>query len=440
MPTSGQVQTLVTTRRKDLDRHPGLNLDCLSPDDALALLNSGPRQFGAEADKLLEALGGLPLPIELTRGYLNRRKDATSAALVEEMQRAGEMPVLAEFAKQYGDQLPSGHERNVAATFEMSWQLLEDSEVRTLAAIAELAPYPVPRRLLRAILELSEVSVLSDPLQQALAELERLSLVELDEDQEPSVHRLLRSFVRHVSPERSRVRVRVAEAVSDEMARTTEETDQAAYRELEAVVPHAEEVARGELEQDPGTRIELLNCVGWHHKRHGRYRLAEAARRHALVSAEQVYEAGRPEIATSQSNLAVVLKDLGEPEEARDLLRQALASDEASYEPGHPSIARRQSNLALVLKDLGELAEARDLLRQALASDEASFEPGHPSIARSQSNLAAVLQDLGELEEARDLLRQAHQTLIEKLGAEHRHTKTVLNNLRGVEGQAAGEG
>ncbi len=85
LPTSGQVQTLVTTRRKDLDRHPGLNLDCLSPGEGLALLNSGARQFGAEAEGLLSLLGGLPLPIELTRGYLNRRKDATPAVLVEEM-------------------------------------------------------------------------------------------------------------------------------------------------------------------------------------------------------------------------------------------------------------------------------------------------------------------------------------------------------------------
>ena len=566
LPTSGQVQTLVTTRRKDLDRHPALTLDYLSPEDALALLNSGPRQFGAEAEGLLTLLGGLPLPIELTRGYLNRRRDATPAALVEEMQRAGEMPVLAEFAKQYGDELPSRHELDVAATFEMSRQLLEDGERRTLAAIAELAPYPVPRRLLRAILELPQGTLLEDPLQQALAELERLSLVDLDEDQEPSVHRLLRSFVRHVNPDRSRLRERVVGAVRAEIGRTGDDSDQAAYRELEAVLPHAEEVARDDSYADQQLSSFLLDRVGTHHWKHGRHRLAEAAMRQALAldeasyeaghpeiatrqsnlalvlkalgeleeardllrqalaSDEASYEAGHPEIATRQSNLALVLKDLGEPaeardllrqalasaeasfepghpeiaidqsnlaavlkdlgelEEARDLLRQALASDEASFEPGHPSIATRQSNLAVVLKDLGELEEARDLLRQvlasfqvsyeaghpsiatsqsnlaavlqdlgeleeardllrqALASDEASYEPGHPSIARSQSNLAMVLKALGELAEARDLLRQAHQALHEKFGPEHPSTKTVLNNLRGVEGQAAGEG
>ena len=91
------------------------------------------------------------------------------------------------------------------------------------------------------------------------------------------------------------------------------------------------------------------------------------------------------------------MQDLGQLDEAGDLLRQALASDEKSFEPGHPNITVRQSNLALVLKDLGQLEEARDLLRKALASDEKSFEPGHPSIAMRQSNLALVLQDSGAI-------------------------------------------
>jgi hypothetical protein len=49
-------------------------------------------------------------------------------------------------------------------------------------------------------------------------------------------------------------------------------------------------------------------------------------------------------------------------------LRRALASDEKTFEPGHRSIATRQSNLALVLQDLGQLEEARDLLRKARAT------------------------------------------------------------------------
>jgi tetratricopeptide (TPR) repeat protein len=79
--------------------------------------------------------------------------------------------------------------------------------------------------------------------------------------------------------------------------------------------------------------------------------------------------------------------------------------------------------------DLGELEEARDLLRQALASDEKSFEPGHPSIALRQWSLALVLKDLGELEEARDLLRKSYSAFLERFGPYHAHTKIAKKHL-----------
>jgi tetratricopeptide (TPR) repeat protein len=60
----------------------------------------------------------------------------------------------------------------------------------------------------------------------------------------------------------------------------------------------------------------------------------------------------------------------------------------------HPSVATSRSNLALVLKDLGELEAARKLLEQALASDLKNLGEEHPSVAASRSNLALVLQDL----------------------------------------------
>ena len=96
---------------------------------------------------------------------------------------------------------------------------------------------------------------------------------------------------------------------------------------------------------------------------------------------------GHPSIARSQSNLALVLQDLGQFRRRRaDLLSAALAANEQSFPPGHPSIAGRQSNLATVCyKIWGQLAEARDLLEKALASYEQTFAAGHPSIASAQS-------------------------------------------------------
>ena len=91
-----------------------------------------------------------------------------------------------------------------------------------------------------------------------------------------------------------------------------------------------------------------------------------------------------------------------------------------------------------MLQDLGQFEEARDLLRKALASDEKTFEPGHPSIASRQSNLALVLRDLGQLEEARDLLRKAYRVYLDRFGPDHPHTRIIKGNLERLGGVQSG--
>jgi hypothetical protein len=73
--------------------------------------------------------------------------------------------------------------------------------------------------------------------------------------------------------------------------------------------------------------------------------------------------------------------------EALDLQRKALASDEKTSEEGHPTIANREANLALMLQDLGNLEEARDLLRKALVSLEEWLGPDHRSTKIVRGNL-----------------------------------------------------
>ncbi|MEE8584870.1 MAG: tetratricopeptide repeat protein [Acidobacteriota bacterium] len=78
---------------------------------------------------------------------------------------------------------------------------------------------------------------------------------------------------------------------------------------------------------------------------------------------------------------------------ARQFPRPASARGHLSiyrFEPGHPSIAVRQSNLAMVLQDLGELEEARDLLRAAHKSLLEGYGPDFPLTKTASGNLAVV--------------------------------------------------
>ena len=455
LPPQHSIYTLVTSRRKDFFNYYCHDLDKLDHGEALTLLNSGVRHFAMEeARPLIEAVEGLPLALELVKHFLNLRPELSIKELLEEMTVLGQMEALEIFTEKYAGQLPTGHSKQVAATFRMGWDLASDFEKQVLQAISLLAPAPVPRRILKTILKnntksfahiihrffkkifgLATESKLRDPLAEALSRLHtKLSLLELDGETDPRMHRLISAFVRTLTAEGAEGESRqknVITVIRDEMARVTDAKDTQSFRQLEKVLPHADYLLAAE-DIEPEQAIDIANYTGWHHWNLGRYRLGERYRRKALEIAEKNYNPGDPVIATHQSNLALVLKDLGELQEARDLLQAALVAAQKSFAPGHPTIARSQSNLALVLQDLGELPEARDLLRAALEADQKSFAPGHPSIARSQSNLALVLKNLGELQEAKELLTLAYHSLLEKLGPDNPSTKIVKGNLASV--------
>jgi tetratricopeptide (TPR) repeat protein len=309
--------------------------------------------------------------------------------------------------EKYADELSIGHSKEVAATFKISWDLATSTAKAVLQSISFLGPVPVPRRLLREILDIPSESVIEDPLDEAISELaSKLSLVELDEDNDPWVHRLISAFVRDTTDAPDNLAEIVCRAVVKEMARVADESDTLSYEHLEKILLPAELLISSEAIKTEQA-IDLANYLCMYYWRRERFSVAEKHGRKAVEISERHFKPGHPIIATSRSNLGEVLRNLGELKEARDLLRMALESNEKSFEPGHPKIAIRQANLASVLQDLGELKEARDLLRKALESDEKSFEPGHPRIAISQANLGEVLKNMGELKEARDLLRKA---------------------------------
>ncbi len=347
LPVGANIRTIVTTRRRDLSRHPKVSLEFLSESEGLELLNGGERRFGPEAAVLVETLGGLPLALELARNFLNLRLALTVETLLEEMERLGDIATLKIFEEHYADEFPTGHQKEVGATFQLSWDLASPEAQRILKLMALWAPAPVPRRLFRSAFGDETGNRLIDPVDTPVAELARLSLVELDEEIDPQMHRLLGAFVALKVPDEDELRQIAVDAIITEMSRVDEESDTQSYTDLDKVLPHAEWLIAASFVPQEST-TEIADYVGKQYLSLGRYRLAER------------------------------------------FLRKALELDQGAFEPGHPSIATRQSNLALVLKDLGELEEARDLLEASHASFKRKFGQDHPNTKIVRENLAAV--------------------------------------------------
>ena len=431
LPPVGGIHVLATTRRRDLT-YSRISLDLMTEAEALELLNSGEKDFDQDTYQQMDALGGLPLALELARGVLNLEAAPTIEGLLQEIKKATETESVRNFAEKYADELPMGCSKQIAAMFKISWDFAPSTAKAVLQSLSFLAPVPVPTRLLGKILAIPADSTGQDPLDEAIDVLEnKLSLVKLDKDNDPWVHRLISAFVRETTDAPANLYVNVCKAVADEMDQVNEECDILSYKRLEKILPHTELLTCSEALQAEQA-IDLTNCLCVEFWKRGRFRVAEKHGRKAVDISKKNLRPGHPKTATSQSNLAAVLRDLGELKNARDLLRTALEADKQCFQHGHPILAIRQSVLALVLQDLGELEEARDLLRMALEADEKCFEPGHPNIITRQSNLAAVLHDLGELEEARDLLRMALEAAEKSLEPEHPKIAISQSNLAAV--------
>jgi hypothetical protein len=347
------VYTLVTTRRKDFFNYFCLSLDTLDRESALQLLNSGPRRFGAGAYELAAALEGLPLALELAKHFLNLRPTLSVEELLEEMKQMGQMEVLDIFTRKYKHQLPTGHEKEVAATFRLGWESCGDFEKRVLQAISLLGPFPVPRWVLRRALDLKPgtKSKLRDPLDEAISRLNTgLSMLELDKARDPRMHRLTAAFVQLFIEKDDLPGRDIIKAVIEEMGRVTDDQDTSAFRELEKVLPHGDFLLTSQPAVEPGQEVDLGNYMMRHHRKWGRYRLAERYGRRSLSAALGHFEPGHPEIAISQSNLALVLADLGELEEAKALLKTAYTTFLEKLGPRHPHTQTAKNNLDYVKK------------------------------------------------------------------------------------------
>ncbi len=201
------------------------------------------------------------------------------------------------------------------------------------------------------------------------------------------------------------------------------------------------------------------------HRHLGQYSDAEYHARTALTLAEASGdEAG---IASSQNNLALVLKDLGNYAEAKSLLEKAIAwaertigkqdaitsviylnlaivlqgqNDligakalleqttrhlEENVGADHPYTAQSYTNLGLVLKALGDLSGAERLLEKALSSVKRNFGEQHPSTAASYSNVGLVLMDQGDVARAKALLEKSRQIFLIQFGQSHPFTEKV---------------
>ncbi len=244
LPTPGinNCHIIATVRSTSLPEAETLELKGMDDDESFELLNSGKRTLTLDESQTVNGLlGGLPLALELARNQLNRRAGIGVDEFIQDIKSRGEIQSLQNFAKEYHGELPAQHEKDIVATFQLSYELATEISCRILHALAGFAEAPVPRRLLRRVFE-DELS--NEELESAISELHvDLALLDLDDEGEPTLHRLIRAFLKTIVSDGNlskHMSAAISHAILDEMKRVTDLSDTDALKDLEAVLPHAE--------------------------------------------------------------------------------------------------------------------------------------------------------------------------------------------------------
>ncbi|MDF1816695.1 MAG: tetratricopeptide repeat protein [Verrucomicrobiales bacterium] len=125
---------------------------------------------------------------------------------------------------------------------------------------------------------------------------------------------------------------------------------------------------------------------------------------------------------TSRLNLALLLNERGEANQARLLLREALKLTETHLPADHILAAQVVSGLGDNLVSQGKFEGAETLFREVLKKNERTLGRHHPITLGSIKRLAHRLQDRAEFTEAEKLYREVLQSQKSTLGPQHPYT------------------
>jgi len=423
---SGPGHVLITSRAQDwAEVAVPVEIDVLARAESVAILvNRVPGLGDADASRVAQALGDLPLALAQAAGYM-----AGTGTLPAEY-----LDLLAARAAQILDQGRSAaYPRSLTAVTQLAFDRLrgEDSAAADLAAMcAFLAPEPVPAAWFpRAVTRLPAplAGKAADPVawRQVLAAVRQRALARLDQHG-LQMHRLTQAIVRDYLPAQEAADTRDAAAALLAANHPGDEELPSTWPGWAQLLPHL-------LALDPETSTAALDGLTfdavW-------YLIRRGDARNGYNLAQRLYQHRRgqlgpdnPDTLAAAGTVAVVLRELGRYDKARELTEDTLARHRRVRGEDHPHTLVSANNLAGQLRELGDLQAARELHEDTLARRRRVLGDDHPDTLSSANNLANARAELGDLQAARELHEDTLARRRRVLGDDHPDTLRSASNL-----------
>jgi tetratricopeptide (TPR) repeat protein len=468
LPRLSRFRLLLTTRIQRLDADLfEIALDVLSIDDAITLLaklEKGERvdRDQATAIELCEALGRLPLGIELIGRYLFSRRALSLSKMLEQLlSQALEIEAL-ERLPQYAMTAQLG----VKAAFEVTWHLLsEDGQTvaRLLGffALDEIS-WQVAEAMMRRV-KGEEYSIF-----EAQTELENASMVQIVEEK-PDVcklHPLVREFLRNKEESETLLEVYLPilssrrnlsindmneESAAEErtsilhsllreafLAELISLASQMPYNptidDIVALTPihiHLQEIAIHYVDELQGSDLLWMFAgLAWFYEGQGLFLQAEPWCTKCLQITESRFQSDNSfDVAWSLNELAYLYQIQGRLNEAEPLYAKSLEMRQRLFAGDHPAVALGLNNLAYLYKLQGRLNEAEPLYAKSLEMRQRLFGDDHAAVASSLNNLALLYDSQGRLGEAEPLYVKSLEIRQRLFAGDHPDMASSLNNL-----------
>ena len=431
----GPGQVLITSRTPAWQGIAGrVGLGGFTRAESIELVRRlAPELTAAEADRVADAVGDLPLAVEQAGSLL-----ADTGMAVEDYLR-----LLAERAHEVLDHQPGGaYPQSVTASWTIAFDRLAVDDpiaLNLLKLIAWCGPEPVPLTLLTdhpgAFPDRLQ-PIATDPLVLARCTtiLRRRGMATVS-PHGIQLHRIPAALLRarsHASEVTAAADwASIVVRLLDQTAPVNVRSDPSAWPVWSQLLPHVlaatgHEFTLGAVSADT---TRLLD-------RAGTYLLARGELQAALATHERAYSARRekfgddhPDTLTSASNLALDLWELGEYGRARALDEDTLARRRRALGDDHPDTLNSARQLASDLSMLANYSHARELHEEILTRRRRILGDDHLDTLTSARHLGLVLWWLGDYQQARQLVEETVARCHRVLDADHPETLIVTSNL-----------
>ncbi len=424
LPT-GSGHVLITSRNQAWTHSAEpLEVDVFTMDESVAhLLRHVPELNKADAMRVAEALGHLPLAVEQASAWLEQT-GMPARAYVEQLETQATSALT--LNKPFDYPLP------VVATWNLSFERLKErspAAVRLLQLCAFFSAGPISMDLLysdemnESLLPFDETLSEKLMLGRVIRDISRFALVKVDQGSNSlQIHRLVQAVIRSQmsDDEQSEARHEVHKILAGARPRQGETDDPANWSTYDIIWPHL-----GPSEADrcdePRTRQLLIDWVRYQWK-HGEYEsgLGLAKR----LENRWTHQLGPDHQQTLhlQFQIANVLRSLGRFSEARDLDAYVLERQRAVLGADHPHALITANGLGADLRALGDFQEALSSDRQTYESFKEQFGDDYPRTLLAGHNLACSLRLVGDCFAARRLDEETLDRQRAVLGLDHPYT------------------